>query len=359
MVTRARKVALTAGRCGYRPLRVLSLALLVCLLPALACAETLTLSFLGDCSIGEAVQYKGHTDGYTDTVDKNGYDWPFSLVMDTLKSDDCTFANLEVVFTERTRHQDKRYPLCAEPKYVQVLTESGVDVVNTANNHCFDFQTEGYDDSCATLDTAGIKRFGSPGLGSALSRDELLTVDIKGVRIGAVGLSYPSERDLPRIEKRIASLREAGCELVIVSLHWGREVHDTPDSWQYKYARSVIDMGADVIWGHHPHILQQVHFYQGKPIFYGTMSNVDRDTGIFQLEYALFEGAPALSVFRVLPCQTSGKGDYRARPIEDEAARKTMLKKLIFKKNISGMERLPATFADTGEVFLENGAFVP
>ena len=76
-----------------------ALCLLALLLPSLAMGETLTLSFVGDCSIGEAIQNKGDENGYTWMLDHNGYDWPFSLVREYLENDDFTFANLEVVFT--------------------------------------------------------------------------------------------------------------------------------------------------------------------------------------------------------------------------------------------------------------------
>ena len=334
------------------------------LLPCLAGAEEMTLSFIGDCSIGEAIQYRGNENGYTWMLDHNGMEWPFSLVRSYLDADDYTFANLEVVFTERTRHLDKTFPLLGAPRYAQVLLHSGVDAVNTVNNHCFDYHLEGYRDTIATLDALEFPHFGSVYVNSKTNgQDVLLQTEVKGVKIGALGFTYPQDSDLKLIESRIAALREEGCALVVVSLHWGRETHPVQESWQMKYARQVIDMGADVIWGHHPHVLQPVQFYNGGVIMYstgnftfGTMSSkVDRDTGIFQLSYALEEQGPALKRLRVIPCRTTGSGDYRPYELTETEDRERVFKKLVYTKTVQNMQNPPAGFLQTGTVVFTDG----
>lgn len=338
--------------------------LAVMLLPASALGEEVTLSFVGDCSIGEAIQFKGDENGYTWMLDQNGYDWPFSLVRDYLEQDDFTFANLEVVFTERTKHADKRWPLVGEPRYAQTLLHSGIGAVNTVNNHCFDYMAEGYRDTMETLDALNFKHFGSVYVGSkANGQDVLMTAEVKGIKIGAMGFSYPQDSDLKLIGQRIETLRAEGCGLVVVSLHWGKETSPVPESWQLKYARQVIDLGADVIWGHHPHVLQPVQFYHGGAILYstgnftfGTMSSsVDRDTGIFQLIYQKDGDALTLNRLRVIPCRTTGSGDYRPYELTEEEDRQRVFKKLIYQKNVKDMGNLPDSFAQTGMVTFENG----
>lgn len=350
---------------GGRPMKRF-LIMLVCLmfLCAFAAAEeTLTLSFVGDCSMGEMPAQKGKDGSYTNVLDTKGFDWPFSLVRDALEADDFTFANNEVVYSTRKRHQDKKTNLIAAPEYAQVYHHSGIDAVNTANNHALDFFMEGYDDTLAALDAHGIAHFGTLYPGTKRERDHLGVYEVKGIKIGALGFSYPQDADLKRIKSRIETLKETGCDLVIVSLHWGQEVKFIPQSWQFSYARKVIDSGADVIWGHHPHVLQPVQFYKGKPIFYstgnftfGSMSNVDKNTGIFQLTYLLEEEAPRLYSFSVLPCRTQGKGDFRPLPLTEEAEKETMLKKLIYKKNVKNMVNLPAEFAQSGIVYVNGEA---
>ena len=339
------------------------LLLLICLMflcpAAQAQQETLTLSFVGDCSMGEMIENRGKEGSYTNVLDTKGFDWPFSLVRHVLEEDDFTFANNEVVYTTRKKHQEKRFNLIAAPEYAAVYHHTGIDAVNTANNHALDFFMEGYDDSLAVLDGEGIAHFGTLYPGTKRQRDQLGIYEVKGIKIGAMGFSYPQDTDLKHIKNRIETLRAEGCDLVIVSLHWGREVQFTPESWQFTYARKVIDQGADVIWGHHPHVLQPVQFYKGKPIFYstgnftfGSMSDVDKNTGIFQITYQLEEGVPRLYSFSVLPCRTQGKGDFRPLPLTDAKEKETMLKKLIYKKNVKNMVNLPAEFANTGIVYL-------
>jgi poly-gamma-glutamate synthesis protein (capsule biosynthesis protein) len=327
--------------------------------------ETLTISFIGDCSIGDSFRTRSYEKGYAGTVDKNGLDWPFSLVRSYLEADDMTVANLEVVFTTRKKQANKDMNLIADPKYAQVLLHSGVDVVNTANNHSFDFLAAGYQESMKTLEDAGIPYFGTISPGSTNMVDKILVYDVKGIKIGFVGFTYPQPSDIGLISQRIQSLREQGCSLVIVSLHWGRELHTTPGSGQFTYAKKILDAGADVIYGQHPHILQPVHFYKGKPIFYslgnftfGSMGRADPDTGIFQLRYRLTKDGPVLENFTVIPCRTQGSGDYRPYELTEEKERKAMLKKLVFRRVTKGMQNLPKSFIQTGSVDFINGEMV-
>jgi len=343
--------------------KCLCILLVLMLTPFAALGETLTLSFIGDCSIGEAIQNKGQENGYTWMLDQKGMDWPFSLLYDYLAADDFTFANLEVVLTNRTRHTDKVFPLVAETRYAEALLHSGIDAVNTVNNHCFDYYVEGYQDTIATLDALPFQHFGSVYVGGKYQQDVLLEAEVKGLKIGALGFTYPQDSDIKLIEQRINTLRASGCELIVVSLHWGQETHATQNSWQMKFARKVIDLGADIIWGHHPHVLQPVQFYNGGLILYstgnftfGTMSStVDRDTGIFQVTVDTREDGVHLTQLKVIPCTTTGSGDYRPYEFTDEADRARVFKKLIYTRDTANMQNLPASFAENGVVTIENG----
>lgn len=340
---------------------------LLLMLPLSALGETVTLFFVGDCSIGEAIQFRNDENGYTWMLDQKGCDWPFSLVREYLDNDDFTFANLEVVFTNRTNHAKKAWPLVAYPKYAETLLYSGIDGVNTVNNHCFDYTVDGYLDTIATLDALPIKHFGSVYIGGRYEQDVLLTAEVKGVKIGALGFSYPQESDLKLIDKRIQKLRADGCDLVIVSLHWGKETSPRPESWQFKYARNVIDLGADIIWGHHAHVIQPIQFYKGKPILFntgnftfGTMSSsVDRDTGIFQITYDLDGENIDLASLRVIPCRTTGSGDYRPYELTEQEDRERVFKKLVYPKEVNNMVNPPESFKQSGVITFENGEIVP
>ena len=326
-------------------------------------SDEIILSFVGDLSIGDATQSRSVKTSLTNVIKDNGYAWPFSLVSDYLRNDDYTFGNLEVVFTERAGLQSsKKYNLIGQPDFVNVLLEGGIDVVNTVNNHCFDFTEKGYRDTLDILDQAGLNHFGTIYPGLPKESDILGTAEIKGIRIGMVGMSYPDEnRDFKRLETRIKKLKEEmDCKIVICSMHWGREEHMTSiRQTQFSFARKLIDAGADAIWGHHPHVLQPVFFYKGKPIMFstgnfifGTMSSVNPATGIFQLHYKVNEGEPVLSEMSVIPCETGARGDYRPFELQDEKARQTCWGYLISKKSITKLDNLPSSFASTGRVLV-------
>ncbi len=325
------------------------------------------LSFVGDCSIGDSAQFVTYADSYHSTVDEKGYDWIFSLVKEYLSADDLTIANLEAVLTTKVAHTDKMYNLKAAPDHVNILTAGSIEVVNTVNNHCMDFYRGGYVDMVAHLDNAGVGHFGSVYTTQPDGYDELAVREIGGIRIGFMGFSYPQESEKKKIANRVRILKEEqGCDLVVVSLHWGRETQGKPEPGQVAFAKAAIDAGADVIYGHHPHVIQPIHFYKGKPILYstgnftfGTMSQVDPATGIFQLAYEKVGGEVFLKRLQVIPCQTQNDPDYRPRVLTDPAERRAVFKKLRMTTNYAKCENLPESFLETGTVYFENGKMLP
>ena len=161
--------------------------------------------------------------------------------------------------------------------------------------------------------------------------------------------------------------------MVIVSLHWGRETYMTPESWQYPYARQLIDAGADVIWGHHPHVIQPIVLYKDKPILFstgnftfGTMSDVDPSTGIFQITFEKTETGAQIKELRVIPCTTQPSPDFRPKELTEEKDRQKYyniivgeVKKLVLKKAMANMQNPPASFLETGVIQFENGQAQP
>ena len=330
--------------------------------------NTALLSFIGDCSIGDGFRTIKAENSYHSVVAREGYGWPFSLVKEYLASDDLTVANLEVVLTERNQHKDIMYPLRAAPDHVNILLEGSIEVVNTVNNHCWDYLRNGYVDSLAVLDNAGIGHFGSVYYTKKDGFDDLLVRDVNGIRFGFVGITYPQSSDTKNVIRRIEKLKEEdGCDVVIVSLHWGRETFMKQESSQEALARTLIDGGADVIYGHHPHVLQPITFYRGKPIMFstgnftfGTMSKVDPHTGIFRFTYRKADGRVLLSEIEVIPCQTSGAGDYRPFVQTDETERAKTFRILTPARVPAKCENPPEYFLETGRIiFDENGMIIP
>ena len=319
--------------------------------------DSVLISFVGDCSIGDGYRQIAGANSYHSVIDREGYAWPFSLVRDWLASDDMTVANLEVVLTEQKKHKDIVYPLRGAPDHVNVLLEGSIETVCTVNNHCYDFMRAGYMDTLAVLDSAGIARFGSVYYKKKDGFDDLLVKEIKGIRFGFVGISLPQNSDKAPLLDRIKKLKEEeGCDIVVVSLHWGRETILYQEKYQVNFAKQLIDGGADVIYGHHPHVLQPLMFYKGKPVMFstgnftfGTMSKVDPHTGIFRFTYRKNGDGVQLASIQVVPCSTSGGGDYRPYELTDEAERKKTWRILTTRKSV------PKDFVNPPDYFLETG----
>ena len=330
------------------------------------------ITLLGDCSVGDALSAVKMGNSYHSVVKEHGYAWPFSLVRDILAADDLTVANLEVVLTENTSHKDIKYPLRALPEHVQILTEGSIEAVNTVNNHAYDFKRAGYVDTLAVLDAAGIARFGSVYYDKEDGFDDVLVRDINGIRFGFFGISYPQNSDLKHIDALLQDLREnRHCDIIIASMHWGREGFTDAGkltSAQLNLSRRLIDNGADVVYGHHPHVLQPMVFYRNKPILFSTgnftfgtiNTNLDTHTGIFRLTFEKNASGAVLRKLEVIPCRTGKKGDYRPTVLEDEKEREKTFQILSPKRRISDYTAAPASFRTTGIVFFnEQGEIIP
>jgi poly-gamma-glutamate synthesis protein (capsule biosynthesis protein) len=282
------------------------------------------LSFAGDCTLGSTETTQTRPQGFVALVAELGFAHPFSGVASVFEADDLTLVNLEGVFTKRKRPQEKSFVFRAPPEYAQILPLGFVEAVNIANNHSLDYYREGRADTQAALDAVGVLHSGNK---------ELAVWETQGVRIGMTGYSYPHADTLKNLERDIANLRGMGCDLIIFSMHAGREEQYAFTREQGQLARGAIDLGVDVVVGHHAHVLQGIELYEGKPIFYGlgnfsfggNNNPADWDTMIAQLEYTVStEGNPALDTIRVIPCLLSSdaeRNNYRPVLAEGERAR--------------------------------------
>ncbi|GHU83874.1 hypothetical protein FACS1894196_4450 [Clostridia bacterium] len=150
-----------------------------------------------------------------------------------------------------------------------------------------------------------------------------------------------------------------GCTLVIVSMHWGREEHATPTAEQLKLGPALMDAGADIVFGHGPHVLQPMEIYGGKPILYSLANFVfgananpkDSDTAVITLVYTITDGVPALQTLTAYPAKMHSGGDYRPYPLTEPDDRARVLGKLYFdqvKNKKMPTSGLPESFLETG-----------
>lgn len=289
---------------------------------------SLTLSVVGDCTLGtdETFDYDTSLNAYYENY---GADYFLQNVKDIFSTDDLTIANFEGTLTDSDEREDKTFAFKAPASYASILTGGSVEAVNTANNHSHDYGDQSFDDTLAALDDAGIVHFGY---------DETAVMDVKGVKVGLVGIYelYDHLEREQQLKNNIAKVKADGAQLIVVIFHWGNETETVPDSNQTTLGRIAIDEGADLVCGHHPHVLQGIETYKGRNIVYslgnfcfgGNSSPSDMDTMIYQQTFTIdADGVKKDNVTNTIPCSISsaaydGYNNYQPTPAEgDEATR--------------------------------------
>lgn len=289
---------------------------------------SLTLSVVGDCTLGtdETFDYDTSLNAYYENY---GAYYFLQNVKDIFSTDDLTIANFEGTLTDSDEREDKTFAFKAPASYASILTGGSVEAVNTANNHSHDYGEQSFDDTLAALDDAGIVHFGY---------DETAVMDVKGIKVGLVGIYelYDHLEREQQLKDNIAKVKADGAQLIVVIFHWGNETETVPDSNQTTLGRIAIDEGADLVCGHHPHVLQGIETYKGRNIVYslgnfcfgGNSSPSDMDTMIYQQTFTIdADGVKKDNVTNIIPCSISsaaydGYNNYQPTPAEgDEATR--------------------------------------
>lgn len=287
---------------------------------------SITISAAGDCTLGTD-EYFDPSTSLNAYYDSNGPEYFFQNVKSIFDADDLTIVNMEGTLTEETARQDKTYAFKGPAEYAQILTSGGVEAANLANNHSHDYGDKSYTDTIETIEAAGIVSFGY---------DRTAVMDVNGIKVGLVG-TYELADGMGCEDEMIANIKaveEQGAQIVIVSFHWGLERENYPTENQVNLAHSAIDNGADLVLGHHPHVLEGIEVYNGKNIVYslgnfcfgGNSNPSDKDTMIFQQTFTVENGElTADNVTNIIPCSVSsesGYNNYQPTPLEgDEAER--------------------------------------
>lgn len=249
---------------------------------------TVTLMMSGDVTLGHA---------FEDLVGED-YTWAFDG-MPEYREADVAMVNLEGTLTTSDTKLEKTFNFKANPESIEVLTHGGVDIVNLANNHAMDYREAGLQDTLNTLEQAGIHAVGAGMDVTEARRPEIL--EVKGQRIayfgyytadyhaagaGVAGTNHGLE---DRIAEDIKAVRDE-VDWIVVNFHWGVELANYPEIWQSELAYFTIDQGADVVVGHHPHVLQGAEIYRGRPIAYslgnfifGGNARSDYDTAVLKV----------------------------------------------------------------------------
>ena len=220
------------------------------------------------------------THGYDGLLAEKGPYYPFDRVKSLLSEKDILFCSLEAPMSVRGETYPLKCSLRTQPAYISGIKAAGFNVVSIANNHILDYGVDAFFDTIDTLKHHGIRYFGAGMDLMEARRPEIL--EIRNLKIGFLGYcdvvvdspfyATPSGRGvaplkIEYIEEDIGLLKERA-DIVVVSLHWGVENWSYPSPDQIRTAHRVIDCGADLILGHHPHVLQGIEKYRVGVIAY-------------------------------------------------------------------------------------------
>lgn len=290
---------------------------------AIAGDHAITLSFVGDVTLCSPTE---DGESFGACYEKNGAACFFEDVKSIFEGDDLTVIDLECVLATTGIRVEKSTTFQADPSYVDILTEGGVDAVNIASDHTRDYGDEGHVDTIANLDNADIERFGN-------NYTTILTLD--GISVGFCGIDETQHGvgSQEELEKDISKLKEEGAQIVVVSIHWGEENATEPEKLQQSLGHAAVDAGADLVIGHHPRVLQGIENYKGKYICYslgtfltGDTGLKDMDTVIFQMTFTV-DGKDVTSAYNLIPCVRSGsENSYRTTPATGTAAQEILNK---------------------------------
>ena len=286
------------------------------------------LSFTGDCILGTDEFFAWDT-GLPAYYNLYGPEYFLKNVRSIFEEDDLTIVNMEGTLTEETTRVDKQFAFKGDPEYVKILTSSSVEAANVANNHSHESGEKSFQDTVQTLEENGIKTFGY---------DDVAVLEVKGIRVGMFGIYELDDHleRIPQVKQDIAKLKDQNVDIIVAVFHWSNELVTVPDENQVTLAHLAIDEGADVVVGHHPHVVQGIDEYKGKMIAYslgnfcfgGNTHPTEMDTFIFQQKFIL-DGKRNItgSEYKVIPCRVSSEttyNNYQPTPLVGEEAKKTM-----------------------------------
>lgn len=257
-------------------------------------------------------------DAFPAYLAREGMAYPFSGLRELFAADDLTMVNLECVLkaNKAGEDKDKWYRFRGLPSWTEVLKAGSIEHVNIANNHYIDYGPTGKKATREALDAAGIPYSGY-GYTWVFEQD--------GRRIGFCGIRESIyNQDKSKIGAEIRALKEAGCDVVVVTCHWGTEYSAGHNDLQAEMARAAVDAGADLVIGGHPHVVQGIDAVEGVPVvwslgnlmFGGTIELTEFDALAVQVRFVFEESGYRGCVLELIPVMVSGRAeegvnDYR------------------------------------------------
>ena len=283
------------------------------------------ISNVGDCTLGNDDKFTYNT--FPDAVKKNNNDYSYFLknVKDIFSQDDLTTANLETTLTlspvKSFKGDPPFYNFKGNPEYAKILTAGSIEAVNLSNNHIHDYLDKGVSDTITSLKNNNVNYFGY---------GNKFVTTLKGIKYGFLGYTgFSNDKNfLNNVKRDINFLKLQNC-IVIINFHWGVEGSYTANEVQKSIAHFAIDNGADLIIGHHPHVIEGIEQYKGKFICYslgnfcfgGNQNPPDKDTFIFQIKYKFTNNTLTSTGIKIIPCSISSVSninDYCPTPLQGD-----------------------------------------
>lgn len=314
-------------------MRRTALFLLIALLlfiafPGLCEDITFRITFAGDCTLGGEDYLRNTPASFDSLIGLYGIGYPFEKVQKIFQEDDYTLVNLECALTDSAdgRVSGKAYNFRGPAANAEILKMAGIDGVTLGNNHSGDYGKQGIASTKDALKNAGIEY--------CLDKDVLIT-EIKGIRVAFIGMNvttYNQSEDY--LQEKIATLKaEEGCQYVVMLLHYGWEYSFLHNRKQMLSSHFVINCGADLVVGHHPHVVQGIEIYKNRLILYslgnfsfgGNQTVKDKSLEAYMASVAvtISQGKLKSQQLTIFPVHTSGtkpSNNYQPMLVTGDAA---------------------------------------
>jgi len=315
---------------------ILCLSLLLCLLAPAALPEepaaispapfgptSLTMTFMGDCIIGSEEKSRKLPESFDTAIQDEGYAWPFSGVQHILSADDLSVINLEGVLKDDRagREEGKLHWFHGPTDFAQILPAGSIELAGLANNHVRDYGNAGRRTTKKALEDNGIPYFGY---------GDLYVWEKDGLKIGFGGIRETTFRQKPNLPgEEIQQLKEQGCHYIVYTIHAGKEYDNHHNKLQTRMAHEIIDAGADLIIGAHPHVVQGIEQYNdgliiyslGNFVFGGNLKLTEFEAFMVQVQLDFDGTALQGTTLTLIPVFTTGSlpaNDFRPIPAEGE-----------------------------------------
>lgn len=285
------------------------------------------ISAAGDCTLGSDKNYS-YNNSFEQYYDIYGPEYFFNNVKQVFEKDDFTVINLECALTDSTRYANKQYVYKGKEEYAKILSTSSVELVSLANNHTYDYLEEGFNDTIKSLNKENVEY---------LYNDKIQIMQKGNIKVAFISVcSWDCSKE--ELIKYFSKADNAKADLKILCVHWGVNYQTNYNSSQENFGHMAVDLGADLILGHHPHILQGIEIYKDVPIVYSlgnfcyagkkTLGN-EINTMIFQMEFNFENKELKNKKYNIIPAYMSSKNPkntYQPTIITDADQKEKVLK---------------------------------